>query len=104
MYQRQRGRPSRDFGGHGGIAGRAIGVRTERKIFRYALADHFELGLSAGALGDSGFDRPPVRLRGRPRPQRLQPFGKRLQMPPKSSGASCAAIGLNRLSKITTPS
>jgi hypothetical protein len=48
---------SRDFRDHGGIPGRAIGVGTERKIFRYALAEHFELSLGAGALGDSGFDR-----------------------------------------------
>jgi hypothetical protein len=46
----------RNFRDHDGIPGRAIGVGTERKIFRYALADHFELGLGARALGDSGFD------------------------------------------------
>src|SRR6266550_8258590 len=46
-----------DFGDHDGIPGRALGVGTERKIFRYTLADHFELGLGAGALGNSGFDR-----------------------------------------------
>jgi hypothetical protein len=55
----------RDLGHYGGVARRSIGIRAEREIFGDALAEHFELGRGAGALGDGRFDRLLLLLAGR---------------------------------------
>ena len=76
----------RDLGDQGGVPRRAIGVRAEREIFGDALAEHFELGLGAGALGNGAFDRLLLLLArrvetGAPRVERVafllvfEPFG-----------------------------
>jgi hypothetical protein len=97
----------RDIGDHPRVARRAIGVGTEREVFSDGLADHFQLGLGTGALGDGGFDRLllPLARRvetGAPRVERVasllqcKPFGIDLSLARKRLSAGRRKRRLDR--------